>query len=451
MTRMGIVADDLTGATTAAALLADAGVDNLVVLTRADGDAVGPDHDAVIVSTDSRALPPEEASSRVRRATERLRARGATLFSKRTDTTMRGGIGYEIAGMMSALDDDRVAIVVPAMPQSRRIVVGGYSLIDSVLLGRTQVARDIRTPVHESHVPTLLRSQMDTDVDHVSLSCLLEGEASMRRHLAEKRAEGCRVFVVDATSTQDVDLIARVVTDLKWSVVCVDPGPFSRAYALANGVPVYPRAEKARLRREALPTDHGTVVVVAGSATTITTTQLANLVVEPGSCALNVDVAALIRGGSACQEEYDSVLAELDRNWTGESQPRVVVIALDSSLTGNLVDMDAIEDDAGIPRGAGVSQLADRLGRLARQVMERIGDRLAGVYLTGGDVMVSTCRAMSADGISLSGYVIPQSDHGVLVGGPCDGVPVVGKGGLTGDRLTAIHIVNRLFDERKIS
>lgn len=35
--------------------------------------------------------------------------------------------------MLSALPEDYIAIMVPAMPQSKRIVVGGYSVID--LLG----------------------------------------------------------------------------------------------------------------------------------------------------------------------------------------------------------------------------------------------------------------------------------------------------------------------------
>ncbi|UMY58695.1 four-carbon acid sugar kinase family protein [Klebsiella pneumoniae] len=39
---------------------------------------------------------------------------------------LRGGIGFEIDAMLEQLPQETVAVVVPAMPQSRRILVGGY-------------------------------------------------------------------------------------------------------------------------------------------------------------------------------------------------------------------------------------------------------------------------------------------------------------------------------------
>ena len=54
---------------------------------------------------------------------------GARYFQKRIDTTMRGGIGVEIDAMLDQLSEDTVAVVVPAMPQSRRIS-GGWIFRD---------------------------------------------------------------------------------------------------------------------------------------------------------------------------------------------------------------------------------------------------------------------------------------------------------------------------------
>ena len=72
---------------------------------------------------------------------------GVKYFSKRIDTTLRGGVGVEIDAMLDQLNEDTIAVVVPAMPQSRRILVGGYSVIDGVALINTPVAQDVRTPV----------------------------------------------------------------------------------------------------------------------------------------------------------------------------------------------------------------------------------------------------------------------------------------------------------------
>ena len=236
MSPIGIVADDLTGATTVGALIAREGVTSTVLFDpRYIKDSPLPDDGALIVSTDSRAMEPEVAFSRVRRATEALLARGVSQFSKRTDTTLRGGIGPEVEGMLSALPDDYLAIIVPAMPQSHRVVVGGFSLIDSELLSRTGVAQDVRTPVTESHVPTLLASQFMARLGHVPIQSVMAGKQAIKHDLVELRREGTRAFVLDAVTLNDIDQIAQAVVDLRWKVICVDPGPLTDRMAVRSG------------------------------------------------------------------------------------------------------------------------------------------------------------------------------------------------------------------------
>ncbi|MBP8918299.1 MAG: hypothetical protein KBG85_01185, partial [Micropruina sp.] len=65
------------------------------------------------VRSQSIVLPAAEAYERVRQATQELVAAGARQFTKRIDTTCRGGIGPEVEGMLSALPDDYIAIMVP--------------------------------------------------------------------------------------------------------------------------------------------------------------------------------------------------------------------------------------------------------------------------------------------------------------------------------------------------
>lgn len=69
---------------------------------------------------------------------------------------LRGGIGIEIDAMLDTLDDDMIAVMVTAMPRSRRICIGGYSVIDGVILTETPVANDVKTPVTESFVLDLI-------------------------------------------------------------------------------------------------------------------------------------------------------------------------------------------------------------------------------------------------------------------------------------------------------
>ncbi len=84
--------------------------------------------------------------------------------------------------------------MVPAMPQSRRILVGGYSVIDSVALSRTDVARDVRTPVTESWVPGLLAAQTHHQVGHIALTSVMKGEGQIQQDLQEQQQRGVRVM-----------------------------------------------------------------------------------------------------------------------------------------------------------------------------------------------------------------------------------------------------------------
>lgn len=448
MPQLGIVADDLTGCTTIGALLARVGVDTAVLFSPADVSALTSDHEALILNSDSRPLPAAEAFERVRKATEELVKAGARQFTKRIDTTCRGGIGPEVEGMLSALPDDYVAIMVPAMPQSKRIVVGGYSLIDSVLLARTPAAQDVRTPVKESHLPTLMAGQCTVGVGQVPIGAVIGGADQIRAGLVRSREAGDRVIVVDAASLEDVDLIATVVAGLGWKVVCVDPGPFTERLAIRSGVVETRPVKERTLRLEPAATDRGTALVVAGSAMRVTHLQMVELAAVPGTGVVGVDVGDLIADERHFTREIQRVLEEVGRLLSQPTRPRVIMLALDSTISGDLGDMAAMERRAGLQPGTGPGQIPGRFGALARRVIETLGERLVGLYLTGGDIMVNTCAALDANGIRLVDYVIPQADQGVLVGGRWAGLPVICKGGLTGTNETAIQCVNRIFDEK---
>ena len=452
MANVGIVADDLTGGTTVGALIAREGVPATVFF---DPSYVAttplPDNAAAIVSTDSRPLSAGVAFGRVRDATRILEEQGARMFAKRIDTTVRGGVGPEVEGMLSALGSEYMAVVVPAMPQSRRVVIEGYSLIDSVLLTRTGVAQDVRTPVHQAHLPTLFREQFKAGLGHVSIRPVISGRQAIKHELVELRREGTRIFLVDALSIDDVDQIARAVLSLGWRTVCVDPGPFTDRLAVRSGLITPAVVADRGLRSRSLPDDAGTVMVVAGSATTVTHDQVRALRGVEGTRAVGAGVLDLLGPREVFDAECARVVFQVNEILS-RGRPRVLVLALETVLTGVRASIEDMERASGQSGQQASTLLTIRFGILARLVADMIGpESCAGFYLTGGDVMINSCLTLGAKGITLVDYVIPQIDQGRISGGPYDGVPIVCKGGLTGSTDTAILSVNRLFDERKIS
>ena len=446
MPLIGSVADDLTGATTTGVLLARSKARTTVFFNEAAAEKVekAEELDAIIISSNSRPLPAQEAYDKVASATNSLKKMGVVYFQKRIDTTLRGGVGVEIDAMLDQLSKDHVAVVVPSMPQSRRIMVGGYSIIDGVSLIRTPVAQDVRTPVKENYVPKLLQGQTRRKVGLVELGKVLEGGEALKEALTAKRQEGCQVIVVDAVSLEDVEEIAKACIELDWKVVSVDPGAFTAKLAWCRGLI---QEEKPNLPPERTEEEYAgkTVLIAAGSATPVTKRQMEVLCEDPRHVRISVDPIPLINGGEEAVEEAQKAAKKALELLDEIHPPRAILF--ETALHGTLLDLDAEDKKRGYAEGMSANRINAGLGTIITGVLEKCGrERIAGLYTTGGDTMVNVCYQMGVEAIEVMDYVIPQTDIGRL-SGAYEGLPVVGKGGLTGNDQTACEIVERLFRE----
>lgn len=260
---------------------------------------------------------------------------------------------------------------------------------------------------------------------------------------------GVRAIVLDAVTLEHVDAIAQAAIALDRPYVCVDPGPLTVRSALRAGHLAPGARDERGIREDPAPDDEGTVLVVAGSASSVSHDQMGRLRVEPGTRVLSADVLALIGSEETFAAEVQRVLEDV-RSACAGGMPRVALLALDTVISGGRTPRADLEAASGLTGARIGTRLTHRFARLARRVLEELGlERTTGLYLTGGDVMIDTVQALGARGLRMVDYVIPQVDQARLIGGPFDGLAVVCKGGLTGTDLTALHCVNRLFDERK--
>ena len=436
MPLIGAVADDLTGATTTGVLLARSKARTAVFFNEeaAQEARETASLDAILISSNSRPLPKEEAYDKVKSATNALKAMGVKYFSKRIDTTLRGGVGVEIDAMLDQLNEDAIAVVVPAMPQSRRILVGGYSVIDGVALINTPVAQDVRTPVKENYIPRLLAGQTRRKVGLVTLDQVLKGKDGIKEALTGVRNDGAGVIIVDAITLEDVDQIAQACIDLDWDVVAVDPGPFTSKLAYRRGLIQEEQPNVPPAASEA----GKTVLIAAGSATPVTKKQMQVLCEDSRHVRISVEPIPLINGGD---EALDEAVELIER----DKQPRAILF--ETALHGEILNLDEEDKKRGYAGGMSANRINAGLGTIISQVLEQVGrEKIAGLYTTGGDTMVNVCYQLGVECIEVMDYVIPQTDVGRLVG-KYDGLPVVGKGGLTGNDNTACDIVERLFKE----
>lgn len=142
------LADDLTGALEVGAKFAAAGIESTV------GTHLTWDNrtTASVIDTETRHMPAAVAAEIVGRLARE--AVGARLVYKKTDSTLRGNIGAELAALAAGFPGSRVAYV-PAYPLMGRTVRNGILLVHGVPVHETEFARDPLNPVRDSHVPSL--------------------------------------------------------------------------------------------------------------------------------------------------------------------------------------------------------------------------------------------------------------------------------------------------------
>lgn len=161
MIKLLVIADDLTGALDTGVQFAKKGIPTEVRIEGAGKSLYAQEageHAVVVVDTESRHISPEEAFVRVRDAARWGKAAGAAGFYKKTDSTLRGNIGAEIAGLIDGCPSDLPLIFVPAFPALKRTTRGGAQYVDNVSLEKTAFARDRLNPITTANIAEIIRT-----------------------------------------------------------------------------------------------------------------------------------------------------------------------------------------------------------------------------------------------------------------------------------------------------
>ena len=167
--RLGLVADDVTGASDASVQFAKRGWEtfvswSLVPPSGSDprtGTGVRPlsDPSVIAITTDSRAFPDEAAETLTFDAVMRLIDTGIHRLFLKIDSTMRGSVRGQIAGALAAWRTrhaDAQALVCPAYPRMGRTVEKNRLLVHGEPVETTPIGRDPVTPVKTSLMSQLI-------------------------------------------------------------------------------------------------------------------------------------------------------------------------------------------------------------------------------------------------------------------------------------------------------
>ncbi len=215
--QIGIIADDLTGASDIAGFIAAEGLSvvQFAGLPR-DGATAADGADCVVISLKSRSVPAEQAVSQSLAALARLRERGCRRFyfkyCSTFDSTPKGNIGPVTDALMDALGSD-FTVICPTLPANGRTVRGGDLYVNGVLLENTGMRTHPLNPMSDSNLPRLMEAQAKGKAGVVDLATVERGADAVRERLAGLRAAGIRYAVTDSETDGQLDTLAEALDD----------------------------------------------------------------------------------------------------------------------------------------------------------------------------------------------------------------------------------------------
>jgi D-threonate/D-erythronate kinase len=411
--KIGVIADDLTGGNGTGVKLTKLGY-NVATMVFYDHLPSSDQINGVIVDTDSRYVKGEVAHRRVKAVANNLKKWETDVICKRIDSTVRGNIGVEIDTLLDELGPQAMAVIVPAYPDSGRIVSGGYLLVHGVPVQLSDVGKDPVKPVTESHVPQLVEKQSNYAVASIGLEVILAGKEAIERKMKDSIEAGARILVPDVITNEDIDAVAGAMAELdNYQMIPADPGPLTAAFARAFS--------RKRMKDKK-------IVVTVGSVTSNSSKQLRYLIDKTNIRPIYVDSKKLATVDGVWDKEVDRVIALAKQEMKDQD---ILLITTDAPGT-EILDLKTLAANQGVSQDALAKRIADGLGKITRVVVQESEFEIGGCFSSGGDVTASLCSICRAEGIQLLDEILPLIAYGKFIGGYLDGIPIVTKGGTAG-------------------
>ncbi|MEM1344249.1 MAG: 3-oxo-tetronate kinase [Pseudomonadota bacterium] len=318
---LAAIADDFTGATDLASMLARGGLSTDLLLGLPPEVAVSQ-ADAVVIALKSRTAPVAVAVAESLDCWAWAAAHGATRcyfkYCSTFDSTPEGNIGPVAEALMQATGA-RQTIYTPAFPENGRTIYQGKLFVGQQLLSESGMRHHPLTPMTDADLVRVLAAQLKQGrAGLVPWASVRQGAEAVAAALADLSGKGVAHVVVDALDQSDLDALAGAVRD--WPLVTAGSGlALSLAQLLADGAPA----------AEDLPAVGGPALLLSGSCSEATNAQVARWQAGGGAL-LRLDPLALANGADL-DALADQALSE-PNTLVAATQPPEQVRAVQTSL-----------------------------------------------------------------------------------------------------------------------
>ena len=390
MTRLAIIADDLSSATDCGAQVIRSGLSVVVPLGGYSLPTQARMAQVISIDTDSRSLPADQAYVKVRAATQQLVAEGWMEFYKSVDSTLRGNLGAEIEAVMDIVRPD-CAVIAPAFPKYGRTTVEGVQYLHGLPLHETEFGTDPTAPVRDADIARRLADGSRRKAGRLTLDQVRAGPTQIRSAIRGLLADGFELVVVDIAKQDDLKRICLGLAQSDLRIVWVGSTGLAEFIPLALEV-----TSTTNISSQDHQMDSRPALALVGSASETTRQQLDYAQINNGLMIIELDPARIIQNDSTELEEATSNLCAAIESGHDAA---LVVRASRDEITAT--------QQLGATLNLSVAQVAQRIVHGLAQAGSRLvrEGRISGIIATGGDTANALCDALGAQALEILGEV----------------------------------------------
>lgn len=289
--RVGVIADDFTGATDIAGFLVAAGLRTVQLNEPQSSEQLAEEWDAgeteaVVISLKTRSIPRSDAVAKSLQALRILQNLDAERvifkYCSTFDSTSEGNIGPVTDALLEEVGED-FTVVVPGLPVNGRTVYQGNLFVYDQPLHESGMRDHPVNPMSDSNIMRLMEAQSAGKAANIPFAVVEDGHDAVVAELDRVRESGARYAVLDTVTQRHLDTIGQAVSSMK--VVTGGSGlgsGIARALTGASGRD----ADQPATRRWDFSS--GPAVVISGSCSQMTNRQVSVYSDQAPSQALDV-------------------------------------------------------------------------------------------------------------------------------------------------------------------
>jgi uncharacterized protein YgbK (DUF1537 family) len=386
---LGCIADDLTGATDLALMLAREGM-RAIQTTGIPRQPIDPSEvDTVIVALKSRSIPAADAIAQSLEAARVLKRMGAQRFlfkyCSTFDSTDEGNIGPVAEALLKELGSD-FTIACPAFPATGRTIYMGNLFVNGVPLNESSMKDHPLNPMHDADLRRVLQRQTKLKVGGIYYKDVDAGTDAIAAALHRERESGVKIAIVDVLADRHLREIGPAIADLPLitggsGIAMGLPAAYLKSGLIPSLTPPPAR----------MPAAAGKRLILAGSCSTATRAQIAH---ARGAQlpSLKIEPEQIAAGTTSAQ----TILRWID----GQASDRPVLVYSSDEPEA----VRAAQEKFGRERAG--RMIEDTLAEVAK---ESLGRGFTRFLIAGGETSGAVVNALGVDALSIG----PEIDPGV--------------------------------------